>query len=138
MIDPDEFLLRAFPEFPPSAPKDASLHGARGAELGGSTIEWYIAAYEATNRHHYEMQDEWQAIMTMADPDLLFYAGEHATTMLRQRFPPGLEGECPSPAWLDLEYLRDDVDMPVAAQARTTDCAGRGRPATIPISRLEG
>nr|MDO8085010.1 hypothetical protein [Candidatus Sigynarchaeum springense] len=87
IIDPEEFLVHAFPEFPPDAPKRASLNGARGAELGGHTIEWYIKIYERTYRHHYEMQDDWLAIIT--DPEFEQFTG--ITAASRHENSPWLE-----------------------------------------------
>ncbi|MEX2681041.1 MAG: hypothetical protein Q6373_005540 [Candidatus Sigynarchaeota archaeon] len=100
--DPDEFTVRAFPEFPASAPSEANRKGNRSG-LSGRDMRNYVAAYELTYKYHYEMQDDWHD--TLVDPDLHQYLfvpahlidsrlGRQATIQKWLR-PPGTETTIP-------------------------------------------
>lgn len=81
LIYAEDFSFKAFPEFPPRPWEQIN----RSRERQGSTFDnlrTYIAAYEATYRHHYEMQDDWLAIAK--DPDLVEFAGVSSAD--RERF----------------------------------------------------
>jgi hypothetical protein len=63
LIFAEDFTFEAFPEFPPQTVE--RINNSRDRQ--GSTFDdlrGYIAAYELTYRHHYEMQDDWFAIHT--------------------------------------------------------------------------
>ncbi|NMC07541.1 MAG: hypothetical protein GYA24_20175 [Candidatus Lokiarchaeota archaeon] len=70
--DPDNFTVRAFPEFPSTAPSEANLRGGRSG-LTGRDMRTYFTAYEATYPYHYEMQDDW--LHMLADPEVVQYLG---------------------------------------------------------------
>jgi hypothetical protein len=71
-VKPDDFAVQAFPEFPANAPSTANRKGARDG-LNGRDMPRYVAAYDLTCRHHYEMQDDWFAMVT--NPDAPNYFG---------------------------------------------------------------
>ncbi len=85
-LQPEDFVTKAFPEFPPDTRGGKSLLDEYGIDFAPG----YIAAYELTYRHHYEMQGEWREIVT--DIEARQYTGVDPV-VLQKNHPWGYTGE---------------------------------------------
>jgi len=83
--EPYGFNIRAFPEFYSNGTRPMSIqsHG----EHYRVAFTRYLAAYEFTYKYHYEMQDDWLAIIT--DPEFEQFTG--ITAASRHENSPWLE-----------------------------------------------